>query len=355
MTSSALALLALSLVADRPLAELPYTPGLDPAAMDRAVDFSAFACGGWRRKNPIPADQASWGVYAKTAQENQQFLWGILEAAARPGAARSAEERLVGDFFAACMDERGVEQAGAAPLAADLAAIDGLGSRPEMARLVARLHLDVDAGMLFGFGSEQSYERSEEVVAWVTAGGLGLPDRDFYVKDDARSRDVRASYRALVERMLRLSGLGAKRARAGAEAVLRIETSLARASLSAPERRDPRRLWNRTPVAELTRTAPGFGWGEYLAASGAPSVEWVNVTEPAFVAELDRQLAREPLDAWKAYLRWHLVRSRASSLSAPFQQAHFAFYGTKLRGAKELPPRWKRCVRVTDALLGEAL
>src|SRR5512137_451995 len=250
---AALAALLLA-AADRPLAELPYTPGLDPDAMDRTadpcVDFYRFACGGWQRRNPTPPDQASWSVYGKTATENQQFLWGLLEgAAAKPDAERTASERKVGDFFHACMDERAVEAAGAGPIAADLAAIDGLASKAEIPALVARLHLVVDGGMLFGFGSEQSFESSEEVVAWVSAGGLGLPDRDYYVKDDARSKGIRKAYRAHVEEALRLSGWPRARAAEGARTVLRIETALARASLTMVEKRDPRRIWHRTPKA----------------------------------------------------------------------------------------------------------
>ena len=361
MTTPAVALLALSLLAaDRPFTELPYTPGLDPAAMDRSVDpcvdFYAFSCGGWQAKNPIPPDQTSWNVYGKTTTENFQFLWGLLEAAAsKPDAGRTPVEHQVGDFFHACMDEKAVDAAGAKPIAADLAAIDALRSKAEMAKLVARLHLTVDGGMLFGFGSEQSFENSEDVVAWLTAGGLGLPDRDYYLKDDARSKEIRERYLAHVAESLRLSGLPAKKAAEGARTVMRIETALATASLTQVEKRDPRRIWHRTPTEALVNGAKDFRWSDYLAGSGAPASPWVNVTEPAFLAELDRQLSREPLSAWKTYLRWHLVRSAAPYLSTPFQKSSFAFYSATLRGAKELAPRWKRCVRWTDADLGEAL
>jgi putative endopeptidase len=361
MTSPAAALLALGLLAsDRPLTELPYTPGLDPASMDRSidpcVDFYAYSCGGWKKRNPIPADQSSWSVYAKTATENYQFLWGLLEtAAAKPDADRSPSERLVGDFFQACMDEKAVEAAGAGPIASDLAAIDALKSKAALASLVARLHLVVDGGMLFGFGSSPSFEDSDEMVAWVSAGGLGLPDRDYYVKDDARSKEIRKAYVAHVEETLRLSGVPARKAADGARTVMRIETALAGASLTQVEKRDPKAIWHRTPTADLVKGSTSFGWADYLALSGAPPSVWVNVTEPAFLAELDRQLAKESLATWKTYLRWHLVRSRSPYLSTPFQKSSFGFYAATLRGAKELAPRWKRCVRWTDADLGEAL
>jgi endothelin-converting enzyme/putative endopeptidase len=361
MPSPSAALLALSLLAaDRPFTELPYTPGLDPAAMDRSVDpcvdFYAFSCGGWQQRNPIPPDQARWDVYGKTATENFQFLWGLLEsAAAKPDAERTPQERQVGDFFHACMDVKAVEAAGAKPIAADLAAIDSLRSKDDLAKLVARLHLTVDGGMLFGFGSEQSFDDSEEVVAWVLAGGLGLPDRDYYVKDDARSKEIREKYVAHVAEALRLSGVSAKQAADGSRTVMRIETALAKASLTNVEKRDPKKIWHRTPTADLVRSSKNFRWADYLANSGAPTSSWVNVTQPAFLAELDRQLAAQPLAAWKTYLRWHLVRSSSPFLSTPFQKSSFGFYSATLRGAKELAPRWKRCVRWTDAELGEAL
>ena len=354
-------LLPLALLAgERPLTELPYTPGLDPAAMDRSadpcVDFYAYSCGGWKKRNPIPPDQTSWSVYGKTATENYQFLWGLLEtAAAKPDAERTPAERKVGDFFQACMDEKAVDAAGAKPIAGDLTAIDGLRSKAGIAKLLARLHRHVDGGMAFGFGAEQSFEDSDQVVAWVSAGGLGLPDRDYYVKEDDRSKEIRAKYLAHVEATLRLSGVPAGKAADGARTVLRIETALAKASLTRVEKRDPKKIWHRTPTADLRKGSKAFRWGDYLPASGAPAAPWVNVTEPAFLAELDRQLARESLAAWKTYLRWHLVRSSSPYLSKPFQDAHFAFYSAALRGAKEQPPRWKRCVRWTDGELGEAL
>ncbi len=209
--------------------------------------------------------------------------------------------------------------------------------------------------MLFGFGSTQSFENSDEVVAEVAAGGLGLPDRDYYLQDDAPSKKIRKAYLAHVEESLRLSGLSRKKAAEGAKTVMRIETALASASLSRVDRRDPRKVWHHTETADLVKGSKAFRWADYLAASGAPASSWLNVTEPAFVAGLDRQLGKETLPAWKIYLRWHLVRSAAPYLSTPFQKGSFGFYSATLRGAKELAPRWKRCVGWTDNELGEAL
>jgi len=359
LLAAALALAGGASAADRPLHELPYTPGLDPAAMDRAVDpcadFYAYSCGGWQKRNPIPADQAGWSVYAKAATENRQFLWGLLEEAARkPDAERTADERKVGDYFAACMDEGAVEKAGAAPLRADLAAIDRLSSRGELARLLGRLHLSAD-GILFDFGSAQSFENSDEVVTWVAAGGLGLPDRDQYLMPGAPAEATRKAYVAHVAKTLELSGLTPGTAAAGARKVMQIETALARASLTRVEKRDPKKVWHRTTAGALAAATPSFRWGEYLQAVGAPPAEWVNLSEPAFLAEVERQLASQPLSAWKTYLRWHLVRARSPYLSTPFQRESFAFYDAHLRGVKEMQPRWKRCAGWVDRDLGEAL
>jgi putative endopeptidase len=342
-----------------PLAELPYTPGLDPAAMDRAVDpcvdFYAFSCGGWNGRNPIPPDQARWDVYRKLADEAQRYLWGMLDEAARkPDAQRTPEERKVGDYFAACMDEGAVDRRGALPIAGELAAVKRLRSRAELAELVGRLHAAGAEG-LFGFGSQQSFEDSEQVVAVALAGGLGLPDRDLYLAEDARSAETRRVYQDHVERMLRLLGDKPRAAAEQARSVLRIETALARASLTRVEKRDPKKIWHRTTREKLRRLMPAFRWEAYWKAVGAPPAAWLNVTEPAFFQALDRLLVREELPAWRAYLRWQVVQSRAPSLSRALVEEDFAFQGAHLNGAKELQPRWKRCVGWADRDLGEAV
>lgn len=352
---------ALAAAEDRPLTELPYTPGLDVGAMDRSVnpceDFYAFSCAGWQKKNPIPSDKARWDVYGKLADENLRFLWGLLETAARkPDAKRTAEERKVGDYFAACVDEAAVERAAVVPVQAMLDAITKLRTKAQIAGLLGRLHRTTDdGGMLFGFGSQVSFENSDEVVAVLDAGGLGLPDRDQYLADDARAVELRDAYRAHVERMLGLSGLATPEAAAGAAVVMRMETALAKGSLTRVERRDPRNVWHHTRWEELAGLAPSFRWGDYFKELGAPKVAWLNVTEPGFQKALEALLAAEELPAWKTYLRWHLFRNAARSLSRPFQEESFAFYGAKLRGVKEMAPRWKRCVEWADRDLGEAL
>src|SRR5450759_4582566 len=195
----------------RPLASLPYTPSLEPTFLDRStdpcVDFWRYSCGNWNKLNPIPPDHASWHVYSKLAQENLQFLWGVLEQAASPAAARPANEQKIGEFFGACMNEAAVEKAGAAPLKATLDAIAGLATLQALPPVVARMHLQsARSNAIFGFGSSQDFANSEQVIAFASAGGLGLPDRDYYTKTDAKSEETRAKYLEHVARMFELLG-----------------------------------------------------------------------------------------------------------------------------------------------------
>ena len=357
----AMTLFAAALCAqDRPLASLPYTPSLEPAFIDRSVDpcvdFWRYSCGHWNQLNPIPPDQARWSVYGKMAQENQQFLWGVLEQAAKPAAARSPNEQKTGDFFGACMDETAVEKAGAAPLKSTLDAIAGLSSLKDLPALLARIHLQsARSDAFFGFGSNQDFANSEQVIAFAGAGGLGLPDRDYYTKTDAKSEETRAKYLEHVARMFELLGDAPVTAKTEAQTVMEIETALAKASLTQVERRDPYKQFHKMTRAKLAAITPSFGWTGYWKASGLASKGMVNVTEPAFFAEVERQLKARPIAEWKTYLRWHVAHNRAPYLSAAFVQQDFDFFSKHLRGVKEQPPRWKRCVRLVDQDLGEAL
>jgi endothelin-converting enzyme/putative endopeptidase len=345
---------------ERPLASLPYTPSLDTQFMDRSaepcVDFYRYACGNWNKLNPMPPDQARWNVYAKLEDENHRFLWGLLEEAARPTPGRNANQQKIGDYFQACMDEAALEKAGAAPLRRDLDAIAALRTAADLAPLVARLQLAIHGeSMLFGFGSNQDYADSSRVIAFADAGGLGLPDRDYYLKTDAKSRQTRTEYLKHVSKMLELAGDTPKAAAKGAATVMAIETALAKASLTRVDRRDPHKLFHKYTRSQLAALAPGLRWNEYLAAAGMPALVEFNVTQPAFYKELNALLKSRRIADWKVYLRWHLVHAKARYLSAPFEQADFDFYSRHLQGIKEQKPRWKRCVEYVDRDLGEAL
>lgn len=356
----AVARLAFAGDAETPLERLPYTPGLDVRAMDRSadpcVDFYRYACGGWQAANPIPPDQASWDVYRKMAEGNERFLRGILDGLAARTRGRDATQAKIGDYFAACMDEAAVEARGNAPLAPFLARIAGLSSKLALAPLLADLQLATGSpGLFFGFGSGQDYADATRVIAFANAGGLGLPDRDYYLQDDERTRGIRAKYVAHVARIFALLGEGEAAAGAHADAVMRIETALARASLSRVDQRDPYRLFHKMDRTALARLTPAFDWDAYLRALGLARLDAFNVTQPAFFEAFERVLEEAPLDDIRTYLRWHLASAAAPFLGRAMVDEDFDFYSRALRGVPEQKPRWKRCVGLVDAQLGEAL
>jgi endothelin-converting enzyme/putative endopeptidase len=345
---------------EAPSSEFPYTPGLDVKAMDRTadpcVDFYQYSCGGWMKANPIPADQSSWSVYGKLGQDNQRFLWGILDELSRKNAGRAPHQQKIGDHFASCMDEAAVEKLGARPLKPYLDRIAAVKSKAELPALIARLHLATgDSGFFFGFGSNQDFEQSTQVIAFAAAGGLGLPDRDYYANTDAKSREIKAQYVDHVMRMFELLGDKPDDAGYRARKVLEIETVLALASLTRVERRDPYKLFHKMDRKGLAALMPQFGWDAYLRTLGLAHLATFNVTEPAFFKELQIQLTSQPLEDIKHYLRWHLAHSAAPYLSSAFVTENFNFFSKTLRGVPQQRPRWKRCVTLVDGQLGEAL
>ncbi len=345
---------------ESPLSVLPYTPGLDVAAMDRSteacVDFYQYSCGGWMNANPIPADQPSWSVYRKLAQDNQRYLWGILDELSRQSGGRNPAQQKIGDYFASCMDEDAVEKLGATPLKPLLDRIAALKSRRELAGLLGRLHGDTgDSGLFFAFGANQDFADSTQVIAFAAAGGLGLSDRDDYTRDDPKSNEIRAKYVAHVARTFELLGESAPMARTHAETVMRIETALAKASLTKVEQRDPYNLFHKMGLAKLRALAPAFDWDGYFASLGFTRTRTFNVTEPRFFAELGQRLRTLSVAEIQTYLRWHVTRAMAPYLSTAFVNESFDFYSKTLRGVPQLRPRWKRCVALVDRQLGEAL
>jgi endothelin-converting enzyme/putative endopeptidase len=346
--------------ADQPLTELPYSPSLDLTSMDTSVDPCAdlyhFSCGGWIRKNPIPPDRARWSVYAKMEEDNERLLWGILKESAAGGAARTPAQQKVGDYFAACMDQEAIDRTGQAPIKGDMEAIQAMTSVGALGALLGRLQVESSGGgFLFGFGSNQDFGDATRVIAFALAGGLGLPDRDYYLKDEPRFQETRKEYLAHMTRMFGLLGDAPDAAGANAATVLRIETDLAGATLTRVDQRDPYKMFHVLKAKELRRLTPSFRWDDYFAASGLDRPKQVNVTEPDFFRKVETLLTTAPLADWKTYLRWHLVNARAPYLGAPFERADFDFYSRYLEGVQEMPPRWKRCVELVDRDLGEAL
>ena len=357
-------IVVLAACASAQVPSIPYTPGLDITAMDRTadpcVDFYAYACGGWQKNNPIPPDQSSWSVYSKMQDQNRAVLRNILENAAVNDPHRGPVNQKIGDYYAACIDEAAINKAGAATLKPDLDRIAAMKSKTDLAPTLAYLH-PKDIGIYFGnsalfrFGSEQDAKNSAEVIAAVDQGGLGLADRDYYLKDDAKSQGIRAKYLAHVQKMFELLGDSSEAAAVHAQAVMRIETSLAKGSMTRVQRRDPTNVYHRMTVKELQALSPSFPWNTYFGAYGLNDLQSLNVGAPEFFKTMETVLAAEDVAAWQAYLRWHLVHAQARWLPTQFVDEDFNFYGRTMTGQQELQPRWKRCVRYTDRALGDAL
>ncbi|HEY1731551.1 MAG TPA: M13 family metallopeptidase [Terriglobales bacterium] len=336
---------------------MAYTPSLDVPSMDRSADpcadFYQYSCGGWEKNNPIPPDQTSWSVYGKLYEDNLKYLRSILEQAA---VARDRDQvtQKIGDYYAACMDEAAIEKLGAKPIKPELAEIEALRNIHDMAALTGKLHIAGEA-MLFGSGSQQDPDNSDAMIVVVAQGGLGLPDRDYYTKDDPKSKEIRERYVQHMQRMFELIGDSPEAAKKEADRVMRIETDMAKASLTRVDRRDPYKVTHKMKLTDLQALAPRFDWAGYFSASQVPAFAILNVEAPDFFKEINRQLGSVSLEDWKSYYRFHVANSESPDLSSAFVNENFDFYRKYLHGAKELQPRWKRCVENVDDQLGEAL
>ncbi len=333
-----------------------HEPALDVTSMDRSIDpcqdFFAYACGGWIKKNPIPPDQSSWDTYSKMQDENLGRLRSILEEASGSDPKRDEVKQKIGDYYASCMDEKTIDAKGVAPLDAGMKRIASIKSKADLADVAAAM---IGKKVLFRFSSIQDFRDANQMIADADQGGLGLPDRDYYTKEDAKSQELRQAYVAHVEKMFELLGDKPADAAAEAQTVMRIETALAKGSMTRVERRDPKALDHKMPSPELVKLSPDFKWQVYFAKVGMPSLDSLNVSSPNFFKAMNAEIDAETLGDWKTYFRWHLVHADAPDLSVPFLNEDFAFYGKTLRGQQELQPRWKRCTEAVDGNLGEAL
>ena len=329
--------------------------GIDLAAIDRGADactdFYTFACGGWVAKHPLPADRSSYGRFTELQERNNEILHQILEKGS--SSPSDADARKSGDYYASCMDEAGIAAKSLSPLKEDLDRIASVKSTADLVPVVAALH-DRGVGVLFGFGSSPDFKDASTVIATMDQGGLGLPDRDYYVKDDPNSQKLRTEYVAHVQRMLQLSGAIARDAAAGAQAIMRVETALATAALDRVSRREPAKVYHKMPVTGVRGLAPGFDWAAYLRGVQAPPLKDINVAEPEFMKAVNQVITSTSLKELQAYLRWHLLDASAEFLPKPFMDENFAFIKV-LTGTKEQRPRWKRCVEYTDNALGEVV
>jgi endothelin-converting enzyme/putative endopeptidase len=332
-----------------------FDPSLIDPKIDPCENFYRFSCNGWFQRNPLPPDQAAYGRFTELAELNRLHLKQILEDAARPSPTRTANEQKIGDEYASCMDVQAIDKLGLQPLQPELDRIAALKSPADLAALLAHLH-SIGVNAFFGMGSNPDFADSSQVISFYGSGGLGLPERDYYTRTDAKSVEQRQQYEAHIKKIFALAGESDEQAAKDAAVVLAIETRLAKASLTMTEQRDPQNLNHPTDVATFAKVLTHFSLAGYVAAVHAPAAGRMNDAEPKFFAEFDALIADTPLDKVKTYLRWHLLHAYAgTSLPQSFDNENWNFYAHTLNGAEKQQERWKRCTRRVDNELGEAL
>jgi putative endopeptidase len=367
MQSTSLAAVLLASLIFPAFAQVPsYEPelgksGIDLGAMDTNVspctNFYQYVCGNWRAKNPIPPDQSRWARFNELREHNLQIEREILEKAAQPSPNRSAVDQKIGDYYAACMDEEGIDRSGVESIKPTLDTINGLASKEQLAAELAKLKL-IGVNGVFTFGATPDFKDASVNVANFDQGGISLPDRDYYLKTDQRSVDLREKFEQHVANMFNLlaKSLGTTwDSKAKAAAVLKFETALAEASMDRVQRRNPESRDHPMTTKDLQNLTPSFQWTTFISDEHTPPFTKINVSNPDFFKKLNGILDQASVDDLKTYLTWRVLLRSASALPQPFVQENFEFFDKTLNGQKELAPRWKRCVRATDGALGEAL
>jgi endothelin-converting enzyme/putative endopeptidase len=344
--------------ANRPSSDTPQEiPVFDVNAIDKSADpcgdFYQYACGTWMKNNPIPPDKSRWGRFDALYERNLYILRDILTEAQAPGK-HTAIEKMVGDYYASCMDESAIEKRGTTPLAPELEKISTIKSREDFIRQIAAMHRN-GTPALFAFYPQPDMHDSAQTIAYLDQGGITLPDRDYSIKDDPKSVETRQKYVEHVQRMFELEGDRRDAAAAEAKTILAVETGLAQASMDRTVRRDPKTRDHKMTVAEITGATPNFGLTLYFADNGSPKFTSLNVGNPDFFKQVNEQLEKVSLADWKVYLRWKTINAYAPTLTRAFVDEDFLFNGKYMSGQQEIEPRWKRCVKSTDVALGMAL
>jgi endothelin-converting enzyme/putative endopeptidase len=356
------------LAAPQAAGDLPKLERFDSSVVDKSKDactnFYQYTCSKWIAAHPIPADMPVTSVALPLFLYNQTILRDAMEKAAANRQARGSE-RQIGDFWRSCMDESGRKANGKAWLQTHLTAIDSLNSKKDLARVLAYVHLNFPAAWqgddnstkapLFGFGPTQDLADASKVVAGIDQGGMALPSIDYYLDTADRSKELRARYVQHVRKMLQLVGRPAEKATGETRTVMEIETAFAKASMDNVSRRDPQKTYNKRSLAQLKAAVPDFDWDDYLKRVGAPAVPFYIVSTPGFLDAVEEQIKTRPVEDWKAYLRWWVIRRGAQYAGTDMEQANFEFFGTALSGTPQMLPLWRRCVDAADQLLGEAL
>jgi endothelin-converting enzyme/putative endopeptidase len=332
--------------------------GFDINALDKSVDpcvdFYHYACGTWLKENPVPADKAVYGRFAELADRNRLILKSILEQASVADANRSATDQKIGDYYASCMDVSGIDQKRTAPLDPELARIAALKEKSELPPLQAHFSL-IGVNSFFGFGSEQDAKDSTQQIAVMGQGGFGLPDRDFYFRDDPKSVEIRKQYVEHAQKTFELFGEKPADAAAHAQTIMRIETGLAKGSLDNVSRRDPQKVYHKMTVKEIQSLTPSFNWTQFMSAVGLGDLSSLDASEPEYARQMQTIIASNSLSDIQVYLRWRVMSAQPTFLPKKIDDESFNFYNRILAGQKEQQPRWKRCVISVDGDLGEAL
>jgi putative endopeptidase len=332
--------------------------GINPDDINRSgdacTDFFEYANGAWRKQNPIPSYMDRWSRRWQSGEVNKEHVRDILtELSAKTDWPKGSAGQLAGDFYAACMDESRVDALGSRPVQPWLAEVDAIKDKAGVQRMIGKLH-EVGVAVPFQVFAGEDLHEPSRTIAHVYAGGLGMPDRDYYLKPEPRFVEARAKYLEHVVKMFELAGIPTDQAKQNAQTVFDFEKRLAEASLDNVQLRDPKLQDHPTAFDDLVKLTPGFDWITYFDAAGMPR-DALNVTQPKFLRQIDQELATTPLPQWKTYLQWHVLNTAADSLSRPFVEENFAFNGRFLAGTTEIKPRWKRCAEATDQQLGEAL
>jgi predicted metalloendopeptidase len=324
---------------------------MDPT-VDPCQDYFAYACGGFVKSKVIPPDRSVWSVTSEMMKANEEYLRDVLEKAAKSTSDDPTEKKL-GDYYAACMDEGAVEKAGVVPIKSLLDVAAHVTDAKSLGGAIAKLHQQ-QIFPLFNIDGLQDYKDATHLIVGLDQDGLGLPDRDYYLKDEGNLKEVRTFYAGHVTRMFVLLGLAPAEAKSATADVLRLETEIAKLQQDEVVRRDPYKVYHRVDRAGLPGIAKTFPWAAYFATLGFPDAKEISVNDPAYFTGIDALMHQEKPAAWRHYLAWQVAHAEAFELSKPFQSEAFAL-DQKIRGQKEIEPRWKRCVRATDRQLGELL